>query len=192
MNALNALLAVTLFAPPPPPAPSAGPAGADPPRPAPAPAVVVPRGPNLEALRSAAAARLPVRPKTVARWVRRARVAALLPEASVSYDLRVDKAWEFDQLPDGSADNLTEDLQNVSVVRFRLDWDLGRLIYSPDELRAARAAMDVVDWRTQAELDVAALYFERARLLLEPQSAETQLRIAEIESVLETLTGLAF
>jgi hypothetical protein len=90
------------------------------------------------------------------------------------------------------------------VLRFGVGWSFDRLVFNPDELRAARAGIDVQEARVRLLLDVTTLYFERARLLLvwhryvAPEAVEDgtlprpllELRLREIEGRLAALTGI--
>lgn len=132
-------------------------------------------------------------------WQRRARAAAALPTLTVQYDHRLDQGWTLAQEA-GTADALRNDGQHQNTLRLRATWELDRLIYAPDELRAARASLDLADWRERILVEVTALYFERQRLLLQVSLAPTPLdlertieltvRLREVEGLLEAMTGL--
>ena len=160
----------------------------------------LPSAPSLRATQDAALRRANVDSAAAARWLRRARIAAALPTLSVQFDHRLDRGWVLDQEV-GQADALRSDAGNQAVVRAKATWELDRLIYAPDELRAARAAIDTADLRERILVEVTALYFERQRLLLErelapPADLDTAiaaaLRLREVEGVLAGLTGLEF
>ena len=134
------------------------------------------------------------------RWVHRARAAAVLPTVVAEADFDWDQGLQLDQEP-GQPNRLGTDLGRGNGVRVRATWELDRLIFSADELRAVRTGLDVLDWRQRLLLDVTQLYFERLRLLLEselisaasPQDAIDRLaRLLEIEAILTGLTGLSF
>jgi hypothetical protein len=190
-------LALTPAAPAPAPAPPAE-------VPAPSPAAIaeairrLPRTPTLADVQQAAMRRARVDLRDTRRWLRRARAAALLPTISSGYDLRLDRGWSLDQEP-GVADALRNDLGNVSTIRVKATWELDRAVFNPDELRAARATLDLVDWRERVLLDVTRLYFERMRLLLERElspptdlaaAIEREVRVREIEGILAGITGI--
>ncbi len=217
MNALAWLLAGALANPLAPDTPAGEPAPApelpppEPPPPEPPPPAVdmahldaalarLPTTPSLRATQEAALWRAGVDSAAAARWLRRARVAAALPTLSVQYDHRMDRGWALDQAV-GEADALRNDAGTQGVVRAKATWELDRLIYAPDELRAARAAIDTADLRARVLVEVTSLYFERQRLLLErelapPADLETAiaaaLRLREVEGLLAGLTGLEF
>lgn len=188
-----ALLFFCLLAPPAPP-------------PVPAPAVLaralaeLPARPSVAEVQEAALRRATIAPKTAMRWLRRARVAALLPGVTGEYALRSDQGWQLDQAV-GDSDELRHDLGAGRAVQVRATWDLDRLIFNPDELRAARAALDLADVRERLLVRVTQLYFERHQLLLEIASLPARdghealgrhVRLAEVEAVLTGMTGLRF
>jgi hypothetical protein len=78
-------------------------------------------------------------------------------------------------------------------------WDLARLVFSNDELAAQAQTMHMAETRRDIEITVSRLYFERRRLRLERQSVgergpawRRELRVREIESELDALSGGAF
>ena len=174
--------------------------------PAPSPAQIeaalarVATGPSLEALQDAATRRAGLDPGLATRWLRRVRVAAALPTLSVQYDHRLDHGWALDREV-GAADALRTDAGSQGVIRAKATWELDRLIFSPDELRAARAALDLAEVRERVLVEVTQLYFERLRILVERELApptdldaaiEAALRVREIEGLLAGLCGLEF
>lgn len=217
MNALMWLLCMVLDPPPldapfvpssPPPAPAPAPAPVAPEPPSPvvdmaqidAALARLPPAPSLQATQDAALWRAGVDAAAAARWLRRARIAAALPTLSVQYDHRLDRGWVLDREV-GQADALRNDAGNQSVVRAKATWELDRLLFAPDELRAARAAIDLADLRERVLVEITALYFERQRLLVErelapPTDLDTALaaalRLREVEGLLTGLSGLEF
>lgn len=156
--------------------------------------------PSLVEVQQAALHRAGIDPGHARRTLRRARAAAAAPRVSVQFDHRLDRGWALDQEA-GSADELSNDAGNQSVLRVDASWDLDRLVFSPDELRVTRTTLDLADWRQRVLIEVTQLYFERQRLLLEDRLApagdlETALdramRLREVEGVLGGLTGLEF
>ena len=190
--------------PPPPPA-SPSPATADPPPPrldAEQVEAALTRlsGPSLHEVQRAALRESGLAELRRAKWLRRSRSAFALPTLSAKYDHRLDRGWTLDSEA-GQADGLRTDAGAQGVVRVKATWELDRLVFSPDELRAARALLDVEDVRERVLIEVTTLYFERQRLLLERELApsddpraviESTLRLREVEGVLEGLTGLSF
>lgn len=175
---------------PPPPTPSPQRALADP------SALIEATTPTIEELQEAALRRAKVDPRASRRWLARARAAAALPSVRGELDLRRDQAWQLDQEA-GVADELSQDNGAGQVIRVRVAWELDRLIFDPNELRAARAAVDMAMAREQLLLRLTQLYFERIQLLAElagdipPADALSgEIRILEIEAVLYGLSGL--
>jgi hypothetical protein len=160
----------------------------------------LPVGPTLAETQAAALARAGLDPDPSARWIRRARTAAALPIVSVQWDRRLDRGWTLDQAV-GEADALKNDAGNQDVLRAKATWELDRLVFAPDELRAARAVLDMADARERLLVEVTQLYFERERILLERELAPPvdlesaialRVRLRELEGVLSGLTGLEF
>jgi hypothetical protein len=157
-------------------------------------------GPSLREVQDAALRRAGFDPGLAARWLRRARVAAALPTVSVQYDQRLDHGWVLDREV-GEADALRRDAGSQAVVRAKATWELDRLVFTPDELKAARAALDLADLRERVLVEVTSLYFERLRLLVEREltppadldaAIVSAVRVREIEGLLAGLTGLSF
>jgi hypothetical protein len=160
----------------------------------------LPAGPTLAEVQAAALAHAGLTPDPSARWLRRARTAAALPIVSVQWDRRFDRGWSLDQAV-GEADALQNDAGSQDVLRAKATWELDRLIFAPDELRAARAMLDLADVRERLLVEVTQLYFERERILLERELAPPvdlesaialQVRLRELEGLLAGLTGLDF
>lgn len=160
----------------------------------------LPAGPTLAEVQAAALAHAGIDPVAAARWLRRARTAAILPTVSVQYDRRFDRGWTLDQAV-GDPDELRNDSGQQDVLRAKATWELDRLIFAPDELRAARAVLDVADFRERLLVEITQLYFERERILLERELApptdleaaiDMSLRLREVEGLLAGLTGLDF
>ncbi len=160
----------------------------------------LPERPDIASVQAAALRRATLDPRTAKHWLRRARAAALLPTVMGEVDQRADQGWRLDQSV-GDSDALQQDLGAGRVMRLRATWHLDRMIFNPDELRAARAALDLADTRERLLLRVTQLYFERHQLLVElatlsPRDAHEaigrHIRLAELEAILVGLTGLQF
>lgn len=160
----------------------------------------LPPGPSLADVQRAALARAGVDPAAAARWLRRSRSAAVLPTLTVQYDRRFDRGWVLDQAV-GDTDDLRSDSGQQDTLRTKATWHLDRLIFSPDELRAARTVLDIADFRERLLVEVTQLYFERERILLErelsppadlDEAIDLALRLREVEGLLAGLTGLDF
>lgn len=181
-------------------------APAAPPTPVPEPEALaralesLPARPTIAEVQQAALRRLAVSPRGARRLLTRARAAAVLPTLQGEYDQSIDRDYQLDQAA-GTADALKSDLGAGRGAKVRATWDLGRLIFNPDELRAARAALDAAAERERVLVAVTQLYFERQQLLLEiallpardgREAIARRVRVAEIEAVLVGLTGLRF
>jgi hypothetical protein len=160
----------------------------------------LPRDPDIGAVQRAAARRAELDPRATRRWIHRARAAAVLPTVTLESETQTGLAWGLDQEA-GTADALQRDLEGGRGFRVRAGWELDRLVFNLDELRAARAVLDFVDWRERVLVQVTQLYFERRRLMLEAllephadiaRAIARQVRVAELEALLEGLTGLRF
>lgn len=159
----------------------------------------LPNKPGVAEVQAAALRRATLAPKTAQRWLRRARAAAILPTVTGEVGMRTDQGWKLDQAA-GDGDELSQDLGAGRAMQVRASWDLDRLIFNADELRAARAALDLADVRERLLVRVTQLYFERQQLLLEiailpardgHEAIGRHVRLAEVEAVLTGLTGLA-
>ena len=126
----------------------------------------LPTRPSVAEVQDAALRRATLSPKTARGWLRRARAAAILPGITGEYGLRSDQGWQLDQAA-GNGDELSQDLGAGRIVQLRASWDLDRLIFNADELRAARASLDLAELRERLLVRVTQLYFERQQLLLE-------------------------
>ncbi|MBZ5713033.1 hypothetical protein [Nannocystis pusilla] len=160
----------------------------------------LPSRPTIAEVQEAVVRRLALGPRGARRLLARARAAAALPSVQGEYDQTIDRDYQLDQAA-GTADALTQDLGAGRGAKVRATWDLGRLIFNPDELRAARAALDAAAERERVLVAVTQLYFERQQLLLEiallpardgQEAIGRRVRVAEIEAVLTGLTGLRF
>lgn len=153
--------------------------------------------PTIDEIQEAALRRAAVDPRITRRWLARARSAAILPTVQGALDSKRDLGWSLDQEA-GAADQLQQDAGAGRSLQLRVTWELDRLIFDPNELRAARAAIDVAQIREQVLVRVTQLYFERLQLLLQLADASAsegrsiELRVLEIEAVLTGITGLRF
>ncbi len=159
----------------------------------------LPSQPTVEQVQQAAARRMVVSPRTARRWILRARAAAALPDIGAQLDLENDRTWNLDEEA-GTADALSTDLGTGMAMRLRADWRLDRLLFNADELRAARAALDVQLERERMLVEVTQLYFSWLKLLLDERlgdrggvdAAMRTLQIREIAAILNGMTGLHF
>ncbi len=126
-------------------------------------------------------------------WRGRARASAWLPELGISYQRNV---GEIDTL--GIQSNLGIDSHNVEdVARYgvRATWQLSQLVFSREEVAAAKAALEVQRDRQQLVAHVTELYFDwlraRARASKDPEPSDSEastLKLAEITAQIDALT----
>jgi hypothetical protein len=145
-----------------------------------------------EALRLAA-----LEPRRTRRLLSRVRWAGLLPEVEATLsrglarDEDLDREYQdLDELSLGTDEDLDF---AVSVT-----WDLDRLIYDPEELRAHREVATQAQRRRELLLAVTRLYYELLLLRAEERSGgeidagarlERTVRMAELRALLDGLTG---
>jgi hypothetical protein len=127
--------------------------------------------------------------------VERARLSALLPQVRVG--VRRGLGWDalFRQSTTTDTSSLAsgEDLSIVGTLVFRLD----RLVFASEEPALLRERRSLEEARTTLVAQLVALYYERRRLLVERTLTGTpdlaaELRILEIEALLDALTGGRF
>jgi hypothetical protein len=160
--------------------------------------------PPVAALRAAATALVLAEPDRARSLVERARFAGWLPELRLMVDRRFSRTESVDLgTPTDQTALAPVGIDSVNDVRYqaRATWDLGKLIFNPDEIGAQFQALRTADTRREIESLVIRLYFERRRLKAESATADDldmlpgskrELRIAEIEAELDALTGGAF
>jgi hypothetical protein len=153
----------------------------------------------LEDARTQAVALALAEPERARSFVRRAGNAAWLPELRLRAERTLRRNESLDDAT-ATADSALG-LATVNDVRYeaRATWDLGRLVFSPDEIAAEYQALRMADMRREIESQVNRLYFERRRLLVHEDSggraaddAHRVVRIEELDAELDTLSGGAF
>ncbi len=151
--------------------------------------------PPIEAVQRAAARGLPGEPEAAESWSARARLAALVPALSAEY--RHDERGRWYGV--GSEDLLRS--APGDAVSVRATWWLSRLVFTPDEVRAALAAADLARRRQERVERATRLYFHRRRLRLSlalspPEDARARAELAveidEVAAELDALTGGLF
>lgn len=121
----------------------------------------------LAALRQAATTWAFAEPERARSLLFRARAAPWLPELRI----RIDRRFGRTESLDAGATTLPSDtttpvgLDTVDDVRYevRATWDLGRLVFNPDELQAQNQALRMADVRREVEGLVVKLFFEWQR-----------------------------
>lgn len=125
----------------------------------------------------------------------RARLSALLPQVRVG--VRRGLGWDAlarqSTTTDSSSLSSGEDLSVVGTLVFRFD----RLVFASEEPALLRERRSLEEARTTLVAQVVSLYFERRRLMVERTltgvpDLEAELRILEIEALLDALTGGRF
>jgi hypothetical protein len=164
-----------------------------------------PDDPPIAVLRAAATALALAEPERARSFLLRARLAGWLPEIRVRLDRRLARTESLDLSPSaadpGGVNPVGVDSINEMRYEWRATWDLGRLVFSPDELGASAQALRLAEVRRETESLVIRLYFERRRLKAEAMASDAldtapeardDLRVQEIEAELDALTGGAF
>ena len=138
-------------------------------------------------------------PERARSYVTRAGHAAWLPELRVLVSRRYGRSESLDV--NSSSTSLTSPLgiDTVNDIRYeaRATWDLGRLVFSSEELAAQTQAMHMAELRRDIETTMNRLYFERRGLLLDTSGSRADnvrrpLRAREIEADLNALSAGAF
>ncbi|HXU60209.1 MAG TPA: hypothetical protein VN962_00810 [Polyangia bacterium] len=160
--------------------------------------------PPLVALRQAAVALIMAEPERTQSMLTRARLAGWFPELRLLVERRLNRAESVDlgtAADPGSLAPVGIDTDNDVRYQARASWDLGRIVFNPDEIAVEGQSLRAADARREIEALIIRLYFERRRLKLDslgaddsdmPSGSRRDLRIAEIEAELDALTGGAF
>lgn len=185
----------------PPRAPAAGPAPLISPVPL-LPAVPDPlvEEPTIQQVQAAAIRYAEVQPGKIAGWRQRAAWRAWLPQFTVALDRDVDQT--IASSTSGGKTTFTVGPEDRSIgVDLGFRWELGDLIWNPDQTAIDTRSRLMVQLRGELLDDVTRFYFERRRLQLEQRvapvadpglRAERQLRVEELTAQLDALTGGEF
>jgi hypothetical protein len=166
----------------------------------------IPADPDADCLvvaRAKAVALALVEPERGRSYVNRASHAAWLPEIRLRMDRRLGRSESLDQPSTSTSITSPLGVDTVDDVRYeaRVTWDLAKLVFSGDELAAQAQTIHMAEIRRDIEVTLTRLYFERRRLGLERLPAgpgertvalRRELRLREIESELDALSGGAF
>jgi hypothetical protein len=190
------------------PPPRDPPPRAEPPKRAPVPPALLraafENDPPVAFLRGAATALALAEPERAQSLVSRARWAALLPEIRVRLDRRLSRTESLDlgrSATDPLATPVGVDSINDMRYEWRATWDLGRIVFNPDEVGASTHALRMAEVRREIETVVIRLYFERRRLKAEALASDAsdttpevrvEIHVQELEAELDALTGGAF
>jgi hypothetical protein len=138
-------------------------------------------------------------PERARSYVTRAAHAAWLPELRVLVSRRYGRSESLDVNSSSTALTSPLGIDTVNDIRYeaRATWDLGRLVFSSEELAAQTQAMHMAELRRDIETTMNRLYFERRGLLLDgsgprADSARRPLRAREIEADLDAMSAGAF
>ena len=158
------------------------------------------REPSIRDVQQAAARHAGAHPALVEGWLRRVRKAPWLPLWRADYQY----VSTDDQRLRVGADVAPLRQQDVGAQHrpgLRLQWELDRLIFDPQELRVAAQAADLARLREAVVDRVTRVYFERRRLLVQEAFAplsegaaalERELRCQELAAAIDALTGGVF
>jgi hypothetical protein len=138
-------------------------------------------------------------PERARSYVTRAGHAAWLPELRVLVSRRYGRSESLDVNSSSTALTSPLGIDTVNDIRYeaRATWDLGRLVFSSEELAAQTQAMHMAELRRDIETTMNRLYFERRGLLLDmagprADNARRPLRAREIEADLNAMSAGAF
>ncbi len=138
-------------------------------------------------------------PERARSYVTRAGHAAWLPELRVLVSRRYGRSESIDVNSSSTALTSPLGIDTVNDIRYeaRATWDLGRLVFSPEELAAQNQAIHMADLRRDIETTMNRLYFERRGLVLDMSdgrgdNVRHHLRATEIEAELNAMSGGAF
>lgn len=153
--------------------------------------------PTIAQLQAAAIRYAEVAPQKIQSWRRRAALRAWLPSFTLGIDRDTDTT--IGSSTSGGKTTFTVGPQDQSFgVDFGFTWDLGDLIWNPDQTSIDTRSRLMVQLRNDVVDEVTRLYFERRRLQVEYASnpiqdpaleAERQLRLQELAAQIDGLTG---
>lgn len=162
--------------------------------------------PDVQILCREAVALAMAEPERARSFIRRARVAGWFPEMHFRVYRRFARTEGLTYADIGTGMVAPVDITAIDDFRYewRASWDLSRMVFNPDELQAHLEALRIADVRRDIQTLVIKLYFERRRLLSEPDTGgdsaiadltkveKRALRVAEIEAELDAMSGGAF
>jgi hypothetical protein len=165
-------------------------------------ATIAPGEPSVLAVQRAALRYLALEPARIASLRERTRRSALAPVLEVfggyGGDHTSDRDW--DEVFTSGVDRTFFDRHRERGRDFdagaRLTWNLGGAIYHPEEIDASREAREWIELRDEVHDEIAQLYFERRRALLDAAresdphaAARLALRADELAAGLDAWTG---
>lgn len=139
-------------------------------------------------------------PERARSYVTRAGHASWLPELRVLVSRRYGRSESLDVNSSSTALTSPLGIDTVNDIRYeaRATWDLGKLVFSAEELAAQTQAMHMAELRRDIEATMNRLYFERRGLLLDVssggrgESVRRHLRINEIDAGLNAMSAGMF
>ncbi len=138
-------------------------------------------------------------PERARSYVTRAGHAAWLPELRVLVSRRFGRSESIDVNSSSTALTSPLGIDTVNDIRYeaRATWDLGKLVFSSEELAAQNQAMHMAELRRDIETTMNRLYFERRGLVLDMSDGHGDnlrhhLRATEVEAELDAMSGGAF
>jgi hypothetical protein len=138
-------------------------------------------------------------PERARSYVTRSGYAAWLPELRMLVSRRYGRSESLDIGSSSTALTSPLGIDTVNDIRYeaRATWDLGKLVFSSDELAAQNQAMHMAELRRDIETTINRLYFERRGLVLDAsegqgESVRHHLRASEVDAELNAMSGGAF
>ena len=138
-------------------------------------------------------------PERASSYVTRAGRAAWLPELRVLVSRRYGRSESVDASSSSTTLSSPIGIDTVNDIRYeaRATWDLGKLVFSSEELSAQTQALHMAELRRDIETTVNRLYFERRGLALDlsdnrGDGVRRHLRMSEIEAELNAMSAGAF
>ena len=151
--------------------------------------------PSVQEVVKAALEEATADPEKARAMASRARLAGWVPTAKVA--IRRGLARDLSESQTLETDRTALSANDDMVIEASLTFELQRLVFDHDEVALAREEREIVQAREELARAVIQLYFERRRLqlerdLLRSAGIERELRIAELEALLDAFTGGRF
>jgi len=157
--------------------------------------------PEIRTVQGDAVVYVAAEPGRVRSWFSRAGVAGLAPRR---VQVRLDRDFRENisaSIKDSLEISGRTDVDDDALWQFMVEWDLSRLVFNPDTIRAASQAIHLAELREDVLNAATKIYFERRSLILElkikpPRDfaayARKRLRSDELTADLDALTGGKF
>lgn len=140
-----------------------------------------------------------IEPDRARSYLTRSAHTAWLPELRVLLSRRYGRSESLDIDTASTALSSPLGIDTVNDIRYeaRATWDLGKIVFSTEELAAQTQALQMAELRRDIETSMNRLYFERLRLFLDVSvealdGLRRQLRASEIETELDAMSAGAF